>query len=67
MTIRKRMALPLALAMAAVVVMVVASMANAGHVRPKSASPLTVSLVPGFNACTTAEPPARTASGVPVL
>jgi hypothetical protein len=52
MTIRKRMVLPLALAMSAVVVMVVASMANAGHVRPKSASPLVVSLVPGFNACT---------------
>jgi hypothetical protein len=45
------MALPVALAMSAVVVMVVASMANAGHVRPKSASPLTVSLVPAFNAC----------------
>jgi hypothetical protein len=32
--------------------MVVAGAANAGHVRPKSASPLTVSLVPAFNACT---------------
>jgi hypothetical protein len=52
MTIRKRMVLPLALAMSAVVVMVVASMANAGHVRPKAASPLRVSLVPAFNACT---------------
>ena len=27
-------------------------MANAGHVRPKGASPLRVSLVPAFNACT---------------
>ena len=51
MTIRKRMALPMALAMSAVVVMVVASMANAGHVRPKSAATVKVSLVPGFNAC----------------
>jgi hypothetical protein len=54
MTIRKRMVLPMALAVAALVMMAVASVANAGHVRPKSASPLRVSLVPGFNACTAA-------------
>jgi hypothetical protein len=53
MTIRKRMVLPMALAVAALVALAVASVANAGHVRPKSASPLKVSLVPGFNACGT--------------
>ena len=52
MTIRKRMVLPLALASAALVMLAVASMANAGHVRPKGASPLRVTLVPAFNACT---------------
>jgi hypothetical protein len=51
MTIRKRM-VPLALAAAALVMLAVASMANAGHVRPKGASPLRVTLVPAFNACT---------------
>jgi hypothetical protein len=45
------MVLPVALAASALVIMVVASMANAGHVRPKAASPLKVSLVPAFNAC----------------
>jgi hypothetical protein len=51
MTIRKRMVLPMALAVGALVALAIASVANAGHVRPKSASPLKVSLVPGFNAC----------------
>ena len=32
--------------------MVVASMASATHPRPKGATPLRVSLVPAFNACT---------------
>jgi len=41
----------MALAVGALVMLAVASVANAGHVRPKSASPLRVSLVPGFNAC----------------
>jgi hypothetical protein len=52
MTIRKRMALPLALALGAVGIMVMASMASATHPRPKGATPLRVSLVPAFNACT---------------
>jgi hypothetical protein len=53
MRINKRMVLPMALAVGALVMLAVASVANAGHVRPKSASPLRVSLVPGFNACGT--------------
>jgi hypothetical protein len=53
MTIRKRMVLPLALALGAVGLMVMASMASATHPRPKGATPLRVSLVPAFNACTT--------------
>jgi hypothetical protein len=51
MSIRKRMVLP-ALAVAALVMMVVASMASATHPRPKGATPLRVSLVPAYNACT---------------
>jgi hypothetical protein len=46
------MVLP-ALAVAALVMMVVASMASATHPRPKGATPLRVSLVPAYNACTT--------------
>src|SRR5262245_32968308 len=52
MTIRKRVALPLALALGAVGMMVMASMAGATHPRPKGATPLRVSLVPSYNACT---------------
>ncbi len=51
MSIRKRMVLPAAVAAAALVMMVVASMASATHPRPKGATPLRVSLVPAFNAC----------------
>ena len=46
------MVLPLALALGAVGMMVMASMATATHPRPKGATPLRVSLVPAFNACT---------------
>jgi hypothetical protein len=46
------MVLPSAVAAAALVMMVVASMASATHPRPKGATPLRVSLVPAFNACT---------------
>jgi len=46
------MVLPAAVAAAALVMMVVASMAGASHPRPKGATPLRVSLVPAFNACT---------------
>src|SRR5688500_15586841 len=52
MTIRKRMVLPLALALGAVGVMVMASMASATHPRPKGATALRVTLVPAYNACT---------------
>jgi hypothetical protein len=52
MSIRKRMVLPAAVAAAALVMMVVASMASATHPRPKGATPLRVTLVPAFNACT---------------
>jgi len=52
MTIKRKMVLPLAIAIGALVVMVVAQAAMAGHVRPKTASPLRASLVPAFKACT---------------
>ena len=52
MTIRKRMVLPLALALGALGMMVVATAANATHPRPKGANPLRASLVPAYNACT---------------
>lgn len=51
MTIRKRMVFPVALAVGALVMMVVASMASATHPRPKGATPLYASLVPAYNAC----------------
>jgi hypothetical protein len=52
MTIRKRMALPLGLAVAAMGMLVIASVANATHPRPKSASPITASMVPAYVQCT---------------
>jgi len=51
MTIRKRMVLPLALALGALGMMLVASVANATHPRPKGATPLRASLVPAYKAC----------------
>ena len=53
MTIRKRMVLPAALALAAVGMMVMASMASATHPRPKGATPVVASMVPAYNACAT--------------
>jgi hypothetical protein len=53
MSIRKRMVLPLALALGALGMMVMASAANATHPRPKGATPFRASLVPAYNACTT--------------
>jgi hypothetical protein len=41
-----------ALAVAALVMMVVASVASATHPRPKGATPLRASMVPAYNACT---------------
>jgi hypothetical protein len=51
MTIRKRMVLPLALALGAMGMMVMASLASASHPRPKGATPIVASLVPAYNAC----------------
>jgi len=47
---KKRM-VPMALAVCALVMLAVASLANAGHMRPKAAGTIRVSLVPAFNAC----------------
>ena len=52
MAIRARTVVPLTLAVGAVLMLVVASMASATHPRPKGATPLRVSLVPAFNQCT---------------
>jgi hypothetical protein len=52
MTIRKRTALPVALALAALGTMVVAQVASATHPRPRGATPLRASMVVAFNECT---------------
>jgi len=52
MTIRKKMALPVAAALMALGLMVVASSAMATHPRPKAATPFYASLVPAYNQCT---------------
>ena len=51
MTIKKRMVLPLALAVGALGLMLASQLASATHVRPKGASPLRASLVPAYKAC----------------
>jgi hypothetical protein len=53
MTIKRKMVLPLALAMGALGLMVVAQIAGATHARPKGATPILVSLVPTYKQCTT--------------
>ena len=53
MTIKRKMVLPLVLALGALGLMVMAQMASATHPRPKGATPLRVSTVPAFKACTT--------------
>jgi hypothetical protein len=53
MSIKRKMVLPLALALGALGLMVMAQMASATHPRPKGATPLRASLVPAFKACTT--------------
>ena len=53
MTIKRKMVLPLALAVGALGLMVVSQLASASHVRPKGATPLRASLVPSFKACST--------------
>src|SRR3954466_11997378 len=51
MTIKRKMVLPLALAVGALGLMAVSQLASASHVRPKGATPLRASLVPSFKAC----------------
>ena len=51
MSIRKRMVLPVALALGALGMMVMATAASATHPRPVGASPLRASMVPAYNAC----------------
>jgi hypothetical protein len=51
MALKVRTAVPLTLAVAALLTVVVAEVATAGHVRPKGASPISASLVPAFNQC----------------
>ena len=48
----KRFAVLLVAALAAVGVMIIASVASATHPRPKGATPTRVSIVPAYNACT---------------
>ena len=51
MTIKRKMVLPLVLAVGALGFMAVSQVASGSHVRPKGASPLRVSLVPAFKQC----------------
>jgi len=53
MSIKRKMVLPLALAIGALGLMAVSQVASGSHVRPKGASPLRASLVPSFKACAT--------------
>jgi hypothetical protein len=53
MSIKRKMVLPLALAVGALGLMAVSQVASGSHVRPKGASPLRASLVPSFKACAT--------------
>ena len=53
MTIKRKMVLPLALAVGALGLMAVSQVASGSHVRPKGASPLRASLVPAYKACAT--------------
>jgi hypothetical protein len=53
MTIKRKMVLPLTLAVGALALMAVSQVASGSHVRPKGASPLRASLVPSFKACGT--------------
>jgi hypothetical protein len=52
MTIKRKMVLPLVLALGALGLMVVSQVASATHVRPKGTTPLRASLVPAYKACT---------------
>jgi hypothetical protein len=52
MALKARTVVPLTLAVSAVLMLVVASMASATHPRPKGATPFRVSIVPSFTQCT---------------
>ena len=52
MTIKRKMVLPLAIAVGALGLMAVSQVASGSHVRPKGATPLRASLVPAFKQCT---------------
>jgi hypothetical protein len=54
MALKARTVVPLTLAVSAVLMLVVASMASATHPRPKGATPFRVPVVPAFNQCTAA-------------
>jgi hypothetical protein len=51
MNFKRKMVLPLALALGVVGLMVVSQIASATHVRPRGATPLRASLVPSYKAC----------------
>ena len=51
MTIKRKMVLPVALALGALGLMVMSQVASGTHVRPKGATPLRASLVPAYKAC----------------
>jgi hypothetical protein len=52
MTIKRKMVLPLALAVGALGLMAVSQVASGSHVRPKGATPLFAPLVPAYKQCT---------------
>jgi hypothetical protein len=52
MTIKRKMVLPLAIAISALGFMIVSQVASATHPRPKGATPLRASLVPAYKQCT---------------
>jgi hypothetical protein len=51
MNFKRKMVLPVALALGVVGLMVVSQIASATHVRPRGATPLRASLVPSYKAC----------------
>jgi hypothetical protein len=79
MALKARTLVPLALVGTALSVLVVAQVASASHPRPKSASPITVAMVPAYTQCTapnrthgpplafpSCNPPAQTSNSITV-
>jgi hypothetical protein len=64
MTIKRKMVLPLALAVGALGLMAVSQVASGSHVRPKGASPFRASLVPAYKQCI---PPGNRQHGAPLV